>query len=73
MQSLDWENAFGVPPVEPVPQLSDITQQYLDSKRNRFRNLVLLMVSLSGLLAINGIIKQGSEGDVDKPAQVSNE
>lgn len=66
---LDWRNALGMPPTEPDPKIeaaiaelrANTTVTYIDEKRNLTRNLVMLVVALSGLLATTGIIKQGQE------------
>lgn len=59
LQELDWENALGAPPVEPVPQLSDITRQHFEKKRSLFRNLVMMIIALSGIYASVSLVKQG--------------
>lgn len=66
---LDWKHAFGMPPVEPDPQVlaemaerrANTTATYIDERRNLTRNLVMLVFALSGLLATTGIIRQGQE------------
>ncbi|MBI4995053.1 hypothetical protein HZC21_05460 [Candidatus Peregrinibacteria bacterium] len=67
--NLDWANAFGVPPPAPNPEMEkamvklreNTTTTHIDSRRNLTRNLVMLAIALSGLLAITNIIRQDQE------------
>lgn len=74
LEQFDWKNALGMPPIEPDPKVevalaelrANTTQTHIDEKRNLTRNLVMLMFTLSGLLATTGIIRQGQEQQKDK-------